>query len=115
MRVLVLHAREYGFADKETGRRVEGSKVSYVAADRAQGEGHKGLETFSDVTLPLEAFRDLEAVPGIYDLSYEPRAVKGKVELKLVGLRFISPANVAGLLTNHVTGEIGKPAGGVGR
>ncbi len=102
----MLHASRYDFK-AESGERLTGCKVVLLAGEEEKGADGRGLKPMT-VSLPIEAFNDMVAVPGLYEFRHSIRAGRdGKPQAVISGLQFLAPVVAADLLD-------GLPANGNG-
>lgn len=92
-RCIVLSAVPYSFTDEHSGGVKEGISLSYVMTDSLVpiknqdfSRGYKPVKG----SLSIEKKDSIKEVPGVYDMSFVLKSVRGKPELKLDGLTFVS-------------------------
>lgn len=85
----VLYAKRYDFKDKETGRQVDGAKVTYLDQP-VDGPDQRGLPPLI-CPAPLKLFNDFHTLPGYYDLDFATLPdSKGKPQLSIRAANFLS-------------------------
>lgn len=97
-RCIILYAMPYSIADENTGEINEGISTTYLPttdlAPEVDDNGALGVATCKQ-TLPTEWLDKLTAVPGIYDIEFETRSVKGKPQLVPCEVTFVSQVAVS--------------------
>lgn len=74
-RTLILNARQYRMTDDRTGELREGTSLHYILPGvEVQGDGARGPDIIK-TSAPYDLYEDLEVIPGIYDVDFEPGRV----------------------------------------
>jgi hypothetical protein len=97
MSYLVLEVRPYDFSDEKTGRRVVGTRVTYL--DPTSPASHPAVG-FPPMTISADAAiaETFAAVPGLYELDFRQRAgQKGRPVLSLAGARLVRAVTLTGV------------------
>lgn len=94
MKAIVTFAKPYSFQDERTKENKEGITVEYIMIDSMKPvtneDGSKGTRHSSE-SLNIDKASRFSSVPGIYDLHFDFKpASKGKIQLKLVDVAFVS-------------------------
>lgn len=101
MKILIFHARAWSFADKATGRQIDGNAVSYLEDMLPVVEpNERGLAPMQIEALD-EAFAQVVAadLPALFDVELKRRAgSKGKPATFLTGAKFLRSVPVETLL-----------------
>ena len=108
---LIFYANPYSIPDEETGEVNEGISTTYLNTldlePEISDDGCLGIpvnkQTFSTDLLPK-----FVCVPGIYDVTFEMRTVKGKPLLAPIDLNFLSKAAVSELAPDGKSSKDGK-------
>lgn len=96
MRYLVLHTREYDFED-DTGRRVNGTTVTYLDPSLAPGDGERGNPPLQ-LSVANQVAAGFTECPGFYELDFgQKRGKGGKPVVVLTGGRLVAPLSLADL------------------
>lgn len=123
-RVLILSVRAYNFTNDE-GTVVEGGTVTFieptVPADESRGIRGVPVMTLNcdksllpALTLPVDQGTGVSStpvppLPGVFDLEMAMRPGKGnRPVLSLVGVRFVSPVNLAKITEFQTKGSRGS-------
>lgn len=92
-RGIVIYAKAWSFIDDESGEAKEGITIEYLMSDSMKPvrneDGSRGLK-FCKQSVSLDKIDSIKEVPGLYDMSFVLKSVRGKPELKLDSLTFVS-------------------------
>ena len=93
-RCIILYAMPYSIADEKTGEINEGISTTYLPTDDLSPEidddnNALGVMTCKQ-TLKTDWLPKLVAVPGIYDIEFKTKSVKGKPVSVPVEVTFVS-------------------------
>ncbi|NOU81537.1 hypothetical protein GC101_21990 [Paenibacillus sp. LMG 31459] len=91
-RVLVLGVSRYSFPDEKNGNIIEGAKIHYCDADRAEEENVIG-HTPQTAVVDYKEFMTMytSGVPGYYDASMRISLTGRKPTLKIDAFEFVAP------------------------
>lgn len=85
----VLHVSRYNFVDKDTGRQVQGTKVTFIDREAEVNVDARGLKPMF-VTCPHYFFDKFPEVPGSYELETGLKADKsGKPTIVIHDAKFV--------------------------
>lgn len=90
MKVVVLGAKRYSFADEKTGREIEGCKVHYVSLDPENEQDSKGLMPKAE-TMDYAYYKELSTFPGVYEASLKFEMSGKGIRVKITDFKFIEP------------------------
>lgn len=92
-RCLVLSARQYDFKD-DAGKQISGVTVNYLTLDQPTDSATRGCPPMT-ISAPVAVWRDLDVLPGYYDLDFRQRPGKGgKPTLMVVAGKLIEPLRI---------------------
>lgn len=96
MQVLVVGASRYSFQDKEDrSRQVEGCKVHYVELNpKPDSKGDTVGAVPASVNLPYSDFVNFKALPAVYALDMGFKIVRGKPQVEVIGVEYVSQASI---------------------
>lgn len=91
---VVIYANPWSMIDEKTGKGMEGITVEYLACENlnpvVNEDGSLGVRHCKE-SIPLSLSPEIKQVPGLYELEFGLKpGTKGKMQVKLVGLRFVS-------------------------
>jgi hypothetical protein len=94
--VIVLGMSRYSFVDRETGAKVEGTKVHYVER-YFQNEEHSIGVIPQTATMDYEFFDSLkpEQIPGVYDAELMISLRGKKPVLRIMDFHYVGPFHLA--------------------
>lgn len=95
-RCILLFVNPYRIVDEKTGDILAGLSVTYLGTSDlspAVDGNRKGIPTLKQ-TFSLDLEKQLQAVPGIYDVEFGLRPVAGKPTVVPVGLEFVSQVDL---------------------
>lgn len=96
--IVLLSASRYSFKDENSGELREGVSVNYVNPAAELTENFAGCRVMKG-SLPLHAWKDLGAVPGLYQAQYTMRAgANGRPELRLQHISYVAEVELAPLV-----------------
>lgn len=92
-RGIVIYANAWSFIDDKSGETKEGITIEYLMSDSMKPvrneDGSRGFKLCKQ-SVSLDRIDSIKEVPGVYDMSFVLKSVRGKPELKLDGLTFVS-------------------------
>lgn len=98
MRCLVLYAMPYSITDVDTGQVNEGISTTYVPTveltPAVDDNGAMGIMTCKQ-SFSTDLLDNFKAVPGIYDIDFMMKSVKGKPVMTPNNITFVSEAVLA--------------------
>lgn len=79
--------------DENTGKKTEGNSIEYLVIDSLKPveneDGSKGYK-FCKESLPTDKACNIKTVPAYYKLTFGFKNVKGKLQLKLEDIEYLS-------------------------
>jgi len=92
---LVYYTKPWSMEDERTGNINHGITVMYLATDTlmpvTNDDGSRGVKNCKE-SIPSDKISSIKEVPGYYNLKYTLKpGTRGKMELKLGDIEFISP------------------------
>lgn len=104
-RCLVLAARAYSFNDKETGRLVEGTTVTYLSGDVEAAQERRGMEPLT-IAGPADVMATIGPLPAVCDMDFRSRpGPKGRPQLVLANIAPVKSVELAKLLAQVGAGS----------
>ena len=101
-RCVLLHARRYDFKDRESGRPVRGVTLIYLTDHVDQDADQLGSMPLN-IKAPIEVWRDLGPVPGVYDIDFRQRpGPGGKPVLQAARLQFVGAVSLDSVVADPV-------------
>lgn len=92
---ILIYAKPWQMLDEKTGANRQGISIEYLACENldpvVNEDGSMGVRHCKE-SIPLTMSASIIKVPGLYDLEFGLKpGSKGKMEVKLVGVNYISP------------------------
>lgn len=90
-----MGARRYDFKDDDGGR-VEGVTLHYLTLDgEPDGNTDQRGEIPMQVSAPMAVFKDLDEVPGYYEVDFKQRPGRGgRPTLQAAGVSYLAAAPI---------------------